>query len=74
MGTKQLTTHQTQNIQKLQQIQAQTHQHLLCQVNQANPAKIQVNRKTQPVPAHMTQKQIPIPQVMTRNPSQVRPP
>ena len=61
-------------MQKLQQVQAQTRQHLLCQVNQAYLVKIQINCKTQPVPAQMTQKQIPIPQVMTCSPSQVRPP
>ena len=59
---------------KLHQIQAQTHQHRLCQVNPANPVKIQIKCKIAPVPAQMTQKQIQSQQVMTCNPLQVRPP
>ena len=59
-------------MQKLHQIQAQTHQHLLCQVNPVNPVKKQVNRKIQPVPAQKTQVQIQIQQVMMCNPLQVK--
>ena len=70
-GYKETKTLQTL---KLHQIQAQTHQHRLCQVNPANPVKIQVNRKIPLVSAQMTQKQIQMQQVMTRNPLQIRPP
>ena len=48
---------------------AQTHQHLLCQVNQANQVNLQVNCRNPPALAPMTQRQIQIPQqVMTHNP------
>ena len=59
---------ETLQMQKLHQIQAQTYQHLLCQVNPANQVKIQVNHINPPAPAQMTQRQIQIQQVMTCNP------
>ena len=57
MVTQKLKTHQTQ---KPNQSQAPTHQHPQCQVNQANQVNLQVNCRSPPALAQMTQRQIQI--------------
>ena len=65
MVTKKLKTLQ---MQKPCWNQAETHQHLLCQVNLANQVNIQVSCRNPPVQAQMTQRQILIQQAITCNP------